>query len=164
MTVTSPQDGIVYYGGFRRGRWADPAAIVDEMRPGATVSVPGRKLLCTVVDPRPLTLRADLPEKDLQAVKPGVEGFATPPSLPGVRPKARVDWVSAYPMAPGLFDVRIRLDLGDDARSLVPGMDCPVKLLSYENPAAITVPTAALLVDGSSGDGPHIYIQAGDGK
>jgi HlyD family secretion protein len=152
--IASPQDGIVYYGRFVRGKWTDPGPLNEELKPGGTLT--GRKVLMTVVEPRPLFIHSEVPEKDLAMVRAGVEGKATPASLPGVRLKARVDRVSPVQFAPGMFDVRLEVELGEEAKDLLPGMDCPVKLLGYQNPEARTIPPAAVFLD--DGDQPYVYL------
>ncbi len=157
-TIPSPQDGIVYHGKFNRGKWVDPGPLAEELRPGGTVSGSGRKVLMTVVEPRPLFVRADVPEKELSLVRAGVEGKAVPSSLGGVKFKVRVERVSPVPIGPGVFDARLQVELGEEAKDLLPGMDCPVKLVGYQNPEARTIPPAALFLDEAAGDRPYVYL------
>jgi HlyD family secretion protein len=155
-TIAAPQDGVVYIGRLNRGRWADPGPLAEELRPGATVT--GRKVLMTVVDPRSLVVRADLPEKELSRVRSGIEGRAAPPSLGGAKLGAKVEKVSAAPIAPGVFDATIAVELPEAAAALLPGMECPVALAAGSSPTALAIPAGAVFEDES---GTHVFLVKG---
>ena len=163
MTIASPREGIVYFGRFQRGKWADPAALHEELKPGGKIVVLGKRILMTVFEPRPLVIRCDVSEKDTWLVLPGAEGRAQPTSFPWLRLKAKVDHVSAMPHAPGLFDGRIQVDLGDDAAMLLPGMECQVRILGYQNLEARMIPQGALFFDETAGDHPCVYLAKPEG-
>jgi len=160
MTVPSPQDGIVYYGRFNRGKWLDAPGLLEELKPGNAVQTP--KAVLTVVEARPLWVRADVAEKDLSLVRAGVGGKAAAASLPGLSLSARVERVSAAPVAPGIFDARIAVELPEEAQSLLPGMECSLKLVGHLNREALTVPPAAVFADEGSDEKPYVY-RLGDG-
>jgi hypothetical protein len=162
MTIAAPQSGLVYYGKFVRGKWTDPGPLVEELRPGATIT--GRKTLMTIVDPRPVYLRADIGEKDLSLIHPDAEGKASASRLPGLELAARVERVSPFPVSPGVHEARIKLDLPEEAAGLLPGMECSAKLVAYLKKEALTVPVSAVFSDENEGFRPCVWLARPDGK
>jgi multidrug efflux pump subunit AcrA (membrane-fusion protein) len=162
MTIPAPQSGLVYYGKFVRGKWSDPGTLAEDLKPGGTIT--GRKTLMTVVEPRPLYLRAEIGEKDLSLIRPEAEGKASASRLPGVELSARVERVSTLPVSPGVHEARIKLDLPEDAAGLLPGMECSAKLVAYLKKEALTVPVSAVFSDESEGAKPCVYLARPEGK
>lgn len=145
MNLKSPAAGLVYYGGCDRGKWPEASSLGKQMRLGG--AAPTNKVIVTVVDPRPLFVRVDVAEKDLQDVRAGVEGTAQPTGYPNDKFSASVAEVSVVPIADGKFDGRINIRMPSDGPRLVPGMTCDVTLVAYSKDDAITVPAAAVFGD-----------------
>ena len=61
----------------------------------------------TIVEPRPMVVRAETPEKDLQYVHAGLKGFARPTGYPDVKLSAIVADVADVPSAANTFDTKI---------------------------------------------------------
>ena len=142
MVIKAPVDGVVYCGRFVDGEWS--ATSSEQLQRGA--SLPAGKVFMTIVEPRPMAVRAETPEKDLQYVHPGLKGSARPTGYPDVRLSAIVADVAAVPSATNTFDTKITIgDEGDS--SLMPGMTCTVKMIGYQKKDALTVPPSALKTD-----------------
>lgn len=145
MAVTAPAGGIVYYGRCVRGKWTSAASVAEKLRRGG--SILANEVFMTIVKPRPMVLRATVPEKDLHWIRPGLKGTAQPTALPDVRLGAAVAEVDPIPSSAGSFEARIEVSLNKQAEALVPGMECSVKLVPYFNKEALTVPATALGTD-----------------
>ena len=144
-TVLSPIDGIVYYGKLTRGKPADSAAMEGTLRPGGAIQ-PNQTLM-TVVAPRPMFVRATVPESDLRDLRPGLKGIATPEGYPDLHLPAALDTTSDIPVSPGVFDARFGVDLKGETKLLVPGMSCKVKATTYLKRDVLTVPPSAIVDD-----------------
>lgn len=101
----------------------------------------------TVVSPRPMFVRAKLPEKELSQIAIGQQGKVIPTGFPDTKLVAAISQVSPIPITEGHFDARVTVDLGSANEALVPGMQCSVKLVPYSQAEAIAVPTKAVFTD-----------------
>jgi multidrug resistance efflux pump len=161
MTIKAPNAGVVYYGRFKDGDWSGAASIADKLRKGGSVSA--NEIFMTVVKPRPIAIRAELPEKHLVEIRPGLRGKVQPTALPDVRLDATVASVTPVPVAAGKFEATIRVKLTADGESLMPGMSCSVKFMPYVNRRALTVPASAVSTD-ELDDQKHYVFLLTDGK
>lgn len=161
LSFTAPTDGIVYYGQCVRGAWSS-AAVAASLKPEGTVQP--KQVLMTVVKPRPLFVRASLPEASLHLVRAGIAGRATPTAWPDVRVPVAVEQVSLLPVADGSYDVRLAAEAGDNATAVLPGMAASVKLTSYRNPDALTVPEAAVFAEEEDDSVRYVYLVTGEGQ
>jgi HlyD family secretion protein len=145
MTVKAPADGILYYGKCVRGKWTGTAMTGETLRRGAAV-LPN-DVVMTLVQTRPLQLRATLPESQLQNVKAGLAGTVEPAGFSDVKLPAVVQRISAVPISSGSFDMQ--LTVANDARAdaVVPGMSGEVKLTPYKKADALSVPPKAVMAD-----------------
>ncbi|MDD4267216.1 MAG: HlyD family efflux transporter periplasmic adaptor subunit [Pirellulaceae bacterium] len=144
MKLTAPADGIVYYGKCVRGKWTGGSAIADKLEPGASASV---GVLMTIVNPRPVAIRASVNQKDLQWLKAGLAGTVTPTVAPDARAAASVTRVESIPGVDGGFAAELRVTLSDEMSAIMPGMDCKVKLVPYLKKRTLTIPAKAMKVD-----------------
>ncbi len=131
MRVTAPRAGTVYYGGERRGKWADPATIEPMLQPQGTPKP--KTVIVTLVQLRPLTVRVTVPEKLLRHVTPGTKGSLVPTAYPDLKLAARVSKVSPIPTGDGQFDAVLEIDDLPKEPSIVPGMKCDVTLDTSPN-------------------------------
>jgi hypothetical protein len=158
MIVRSPVDGVVYYGKCVRGNWPGLAASLAR-----GTMVKAHSTVLTIVGPRPMFVRAAVPENLLARVGEGLEGKATPTAFPDVRLKARVQTVTTAPVAAGSFEARLSFEDAPGAARLVPGMNCTVKLVPYTKKDALTVPAAAVFSDEIDEDRKFVYLRKKDG-
>ncbi len=162
MTVVAPTDGIVYYGKLVRGKASDATALGEALRPHGPV--PPNQVLMTVVEPRPMNIRATVPEGDLHDVRPGLTGTAVPTGYPDLELSSTIDTVSDIPISPGNFDGRLTVDLEGKTKLLRPGMTCKVKLVPYRKTEAICVPPKALVTDELDEHKHSVQVLEKDGK
>ncbi len=159
MTVRAPIDGVVYYGACDRGRWS--TGLGEQLQRGALIQP--NKVFATVVQPRPLAVRINVPEKQLINARVGMKATIKPASLPEVRLDGIIDRVAAVPHGGGLFDAKITLAEEKSAESLMPGMTGEVKVLAYDKRDAVVVPAAAVATDEDDERKYCVYVMA-DGK
>jgi len=162
MTVKAPVDGVVYYGRCVRGRFGGGTVATEDFRRGGTISP--NAVFMTIVQPRPLFIRATVPEKELHLVQAGVKGTAKPTGYPDLRLTAIVERVAGVPGGSGGFDARITVAPGQQAQALMPGMSCEVKLAAYEKKDVVAVPAGAVAADESDEQKHYVYVVAKDGK
>lgn len=142
MVVKAPADGILFYGPCLRGVWQDASKFAEKIKPGATVMA--NSTLLTVVAPRPLVARVNLPEKELARVRQGRSATVVPTALPDEKLGARVAAVAAVPYSPGLFDCTISVTDDKVNKLVVPGMKCSVTVVAYHTDKTLTVPQSAV--------------------
>lgn len=162
MVVKSPIDGVVYYGKATRGRFGDSTSMGESLRPNS--SVMPNQVVMTVVQTRPMAIRATVPEDQLHRVRPNLKGIATPAAYPDLKLAAVVDRVSDVPTAPGSFDARLSVTLDRKSRFLMPGMACKVRLVPYLRKDAITVPPKVVMTDELDDHKHFVWLLGKDGK
>ena len=121
-----------------------------------------KEFFMTVVSAKPLSLRADVEEKDLQSLKAGLTGHAVPVAFPSLKLACRLKSVSIVPRAAGTFEARIALDVPENVDSVLPGMIANAKFVTYRKDDAMLVPTSAIFQDDAS-DVSYVLV-ATDGK
>ena len=86
MIVKAPIDGIVYYGRSVRGKWS--AMSVETLRRGAAIMP--NDVFMTVVQTRPLLIRATVPESQSQRVRAGLQAVVLPAGFAALKLSAVV--------------------------------------------------------------------------
>jgi HlyD family secretion protein len=162
LTVKSPADGIVYYGKCVRGRFSDSTSLADSLRRNGAIMP--NQVVMTVVQPRPMFIRAAAAEDQLHDLPPNLKGVATPTGYPDLKLSATIDDVGDVPTAPGSFDARLSVSLDRKAKRLMPGMTCKVKLVPYLKKDALTVPPKTVSTDELDDQKQFVYVLDKDGK
>jgi len=160
-TVRSPIDGIVYYGKITRGKPGDSAGVAEVLRAGGVIQP--NQIVMTIVQPRPMFVRATVPESELHDMRPNLAGIATPAGYPDLKLPVTLDTTSDVPMSPGVFDARLNVDLKGKTKLLTPGMSCKVKLTPYLKQDALTVPPTAIVADDFDEDKQTVQVLEKDG-
>jgi multidrug efflux pump subunit AcrA (membrane-fusion protein) len=94
----------------------------------------------------------------------GLQGTASPVGFPELELPASVQQISSFPVGTNVFDGQLSVELGNDARAVVPGMSCQVTLVAYDKADALTVPAKAVFEDPQTGTRNTVYVKRGDGK
>lgn len=160
MIVKAPMDGIVYYGRFVHGKWV--AGSVETLHRGATVMP--HEIILTVVQPRPLTIRASVPESQAQRIHAGQQAFVQPVGFVGQNLTAVVQRVGTVPMSGNNFDCQLVVAADALNGAIMPGMNCEMKLIPYKKTDALTVPPKAVFSDDFDPSKQYVYLQTKGGK
>ncbi len=161
MIVKAPAAGIVYHGKATRGKFSAGSSSAG-LKKGATVTA--NNPFMTLVKPRPMAIRATVPEKELYRVQAGIQGIAVPAAFPDMKLTAIVGRVATVPMIAGGFDAELTVALNQEAGALMPGMTCKVKLVAYENAEAIAVPAKAVGAEDANGKKQYVHVVGKDEK
>jgi len=159
LTVKAPADGLAYHGRFVGGQWMIPSGPQGPALLGVGSISPG-DVFITVVSPGKLAVRAEVEEKELSGLKPGLTGRLTPTAFPDKKLPCELVRVAGAPHD-GKFEVSIKLDGKPDA--LVPGMTCSVRIITAKKNAALTVPSLAVFEDAAE-DIHYVYRLTKAGK
>ena len=159
MIVKAPVDGILYYGPCVQGNWPK---LAQSLAQGTKIAP--HSVVLTIVQPQPLLVRGTVPEKELHRLRPGIEARAVPVGYPDLTLRGKLDAVSLIPVSAGNFGVRLSIDGGKAASRLVPGMNCSVTLVPYENKNALAVPASAVFTDARDAKKACVYVRKKDGS
>jgi multidrug efflux pump subunit AcrA (membrane-fusion protein) len=118
----------------------------------------------TIVNPRPLHLHASVPEKELHAVRPGLEGKAVPVGYPELKFSAKVEKVGTIAESAGTFDSELTVSIPATAAAVMPGMACKITLVTYHKKDALTIPVGSLFAEDDDADQHYVYLAGADGK
>ncbi|MFP4056769.1 MAG: HlyD family efflux transporter periplasmic adaptor subunit [Candidatus Brocadiia bacterium] len=158
MTVLAPADGIVYHGQCVRGTWS---GLGRDLPPGTGLKP--NQVVMTVVRPRPLFVRAQVPEAKLEDVRPGIPGQVAPTGASSLLLDAQVRRVSAVPVAMGKFEAILPIRPGEGAALLMPGMTCKARLVAYQQEDALVVPSKAVFADPLDPHETFVALHTADG-
>jgi HlyD family secretion protein len=156
LTIRSPVDGVVYYGRSVRGKFSDANTIGENLRPHG--SVQPNQVFMTVVQPRPVSIRATVPEDKLYRLRVGLTGTAIPKAYPNLRLPVVVGDVNQVPLAPGSFEAQAKVTRSRDADAVMPGMACSLRFEPYVKHDALIVPPKALMTDPNDPDQHYVYV------
>lgn len=161
FVVRAPADGIVYYGRCSQGQFSTAGSLLSRLQKGGIIQAD--EIVMTIVQPRPLFVRASADEKECQQISSGMNCKIVPTAAPDTKLDGKIERVSATPTSPGSFDVRASVDVGD--AKVYPGMACTVKLTPYLREEAMAVPGSCVFSDELDEDKMYVYLyQAGPGK
>jgi len=135
---------------------------VETLRRGA--SILPNEVFMTVVQTRPLMIRATVPESQLQRVHAGVQAVVFPAGFAGLKLSAVVQRVGAIPMGISGFDCQLTVAADGLNSAIVPGMNCEMKMIPYKKTDALTVPPKAVFTEDFDPAKQYVYLQAKDGK
>lgn len=157
LTVTSPADGVVYFGRVEKGKWQDVAMVESNMKEDGSLR-PNVAFL-TVVGPGPLFVYSTANEGNVLKLRAGQPSLVIAGADPFSPIQGKVRSVAQFPI--GNHEVLVDLDEQAHQTTLRPGMSCKVKVTTYEKADAVKVPLSAV-----KSDEPgvyHVFVQTADG-
>ena len=156
MTVPSPTSGVLYRGTFEKGKWSGDTALKARFRKGGMLKP--NEVFMTVVESKPLFVRASLPEADLRRLKKGYEGKIKSKAFPDQKLTGSIREVSSVPVSPGKFEILVDVSIPKEGEGILPGMSCKLQFLVYENEQAIVVPASAVFSERKDEDNKFVYL------
>ena len=144
MTIKAPAEGIVYYGRCVDGKWRRGSSAESLRRQG---SISANDVFMTIVEPRPMDIRATVDQEHLADVRPGLKGIATSDAVPMLKLPVRLDRIARIPSEGTDFDAVFRVSLDLEADSLMPGMTCKMEFTPYRQRRALVVPVKSVFTD-----------------
>jgi Cu(I)/Ag(I) efflux system membrane fusion protein len=131
LSITSSVDGVITEVGARDGM---------TVTPGMT--------LFRVADLSTVWVLADVPESQASVARPGQPITAIAAGLPGQTLAGKVDAILPD-VNPGTRTLKVRIELQNRSRQLVPGMFVSIRFAAQGGPDKLLVPTEALIRTGS---------------
>jgi HlyD family secretion protein len=162
MLVKAPCDGILFYGRSVKGKWTNASSIAEKFRKGGS-SISNEEVFMTIVQLRPLQIQASVDEKTVQQLQTGQTGSVTLPTFDDLRLTAKLEKIALVPLTPGSYEVVLSLNVPEDAPRVLPGMDCNVKLVTFDRKDALTVPTASVFMDEEDDAKKYVWLPAAAG-
>lgn len=144
MTLKAPAEGVVYHGRCVDGAWRRGSSAEGLRRSG---SISANDVFMTIVEPRPLIVRASVVEKHLADLKRSLRGTAMPGGFPEMKLPVRLDRIARIPDASTKFDAVFQVTLELAAESIMPGMTCKMDFTPYRQRRALTVPPKSVFTD-----------------
>lgn len=160
MTVTSPADGIVYYGPCKDGHFTAAAGIAGRLRPHGNVN-PG-EVVMTIVDPKSLVIRTTIPEESLADIKHGLTGVAIPKGDSSQRLAAKLNDIDVIPQTPGKFGALANVTLEGSSAAPLPGQTCTLRFVVDYKAEALMIPNKYLDNGGSNPDRWTVTLTSGE--
>lgn len=156
FTVKAPAAGVVYYGKCVQGNWTGSPM---KLQKGGTVM--GEEVFMTIIKPGALFVRGSVDEKDCKAINPGNPCKYSVPAFPDAKLSGTIEKIAPVPVG-GNYEVKAKVD--SNGVGIIPGMTCMVKVTTYENKEALTVPAGVVFTDENDDEKPYVYKVVGAGK
>lgn len=135
--IRSPFSGVV------TERWVDPGALIQV----ATSSQSPSARIVKIVKFDTVRIAVDVPSSACPKLKKGQAATVIVQDVPGSEYSGRVSRIS-WAIDPTTRTMKAEIDIPNKNHKLLPGMYCEVEILIDENPAALVVPSKALVVQG----------------
>jgi multidrug efflux pump subunit AcrA (membrane-fusion protein) len=158
FSITAPADGIIYYGKIDDRSWSAGDTGKFLVKDGSAPSkVP---LMSLIPAGTPLALHGSVSQGDRLQIPAEAKGTAEVEGLENSAYPVEVTSLDIAPNPAGLFNLGMKIDLPENS-PIVTGMKAKVKLVTYRNEEAISVPKKAVTTkDGKS----TVKIKMADGK
>ncbi len=145
MVLRAPTDGTVYYGRCVNGKWSEVASYTAKLKPFGNITA--NKVLMTLVNQRPLYVRAAITEKELPDFAVGQSVTLVPAGDTDLELPGEVTKVSSIPGSDKKFTAIVEVDTVSAPDWLVAGMTCKANVTIYENPSALVIPIKLVQTD-----------------
>jgi multidrug efflux pump subunit AcrA (membrane-fusion protein) len=162
LELKAPADGIVYYGECDDGNWNDMASLIAKLKPHASATAD--TVLMTIVERRPLEVLAQVGEAQRPEISVGRKAKVVPPLENAEWLAAKVESVSAVPVATGKFSVAFDLAGTELPEWIVPGMSCKVKVMTFDKDDALVLPKKAVHTDKDDEELKYVWLVQAKGK
>lgn len=154
----APADGWFYHGPIENGRWT-PAEVLKTLVPDGRP--PARAAFATFVPGAAvLALVSFLDEATARALKPGLAGSATMAGREDVEIPVKLLNLATAPGADGTYRADFSAAWPKEPAPAV-GATARIRLIPYQQPAAIAIPTKSLSFDAG---GWAVEVKLADGK
>lgn len=156
--IKAPADGWFYHGAVENGRWITGEAVkalVPHGRP-----LPNRVFATFLPAAVTLGLHAYVDEATARSLKPDLTGIAVLSGREDLETQVKLTRLSTLPEPDGTHAVELSATWAKDATPAA-GSVATVRLIAYERPAALAVPTKALTY---GADGWTLEVKLADGK
>jgi multidrug resistance efflux pump len=160
MEITSPADGVVFYGQAVNGRWSDASGLINKYKPKNNVTA--NSVLMTIVQTRPLYVLSSIDEGKRPDVSDGQKVKVALPAEDAERVAGEVKSISPIPVSAGKFEIQFDLTQSEIPEWIVPGMSCKVQLVTYDKKDAIVVPKTAVHDDEDNEDKKYVWLVKAD--
>ena len=159
MVAFAEIDGVLMYGGCKRGKWT-PATGSAAQELEAGTKLPVNRVVLTVVNPNRNVIRTEIPEAKLARFRPGTEGTAVLKANQDIRLRVTLKATGAVPLAGAKFDAMFQFDDESLPGEVRPPLNCDIVCKVHHNEAAVLVPRASVFSD----DGVHHFVYLPDGE
>lgn len=156
LELKAPADGIVYYGECDDGNWNEMASLISKLKPHGHVTAD--TVIMTIVERRPLQVLAQVGEAQRPELSVGQSAKVVPPAENAAWLAARLDDISAVPVATGKFHVAFDLSGTELPDWIVPGMSCKVKVATFDKEDALVLPKKAVHTDKEDEEVKYVWL------
>jgi HlyD family secretion protein len=162
MSPHSPVTGILYWGTFKRGKWSGTMNFEPKLRKAGMIK-PHEEFL-TISPNKRTQVRIQLPEKYLEDVHAGMKGKIERLTNTKEKLEACLTKIADIPINPGLYDLSVEVAIPEDEKIPLPGTLCNLRVVIYEKPDALTLPSSAVFSEDADPESKFVYLPSKNGK
>ncbi|MGD9632612.1 MAG: hypothetical protein AB7G28_05865 [Pirellulales bacterium] len=154
--LKAPADGIVYYGECDDGNWNEMTSLIAKLKPHGNVAAD--TVMMTIVERRPLEVLAQVGEAQRPDLSVDQSAKVVPPVENAEWLGAKLDRMSAVPVATGKFNVAFDLTGSELPDWIVAGMSCKVKVATFDKENALVLPKKAVHTDKDDEEVKYVWV------
>jgi hypothetical protein len=162
LKALSPTAGTLFVGTFDRGKWSGTKLFEAKLKKGGLLKQ--YEEFITICPLQNIQARIKIPEKnllELSGVKNGrlIAGTKTDQKL-----NAKIQEIKKFPIEPKSYDAVVHFTIPDGGKPPLPGSSCILKIITYQNKNAITVPKTSVFKEEHDPEISYVYLLSSKGK
>ena len=162
LKAKSPIAGTLFVGTFDRGKWSGSKLFETKLKKGGLIKQ--YEEFITLCPGKNIQARIRIPEKnlvDLSGVKKGVliPGYNSDQNL-----NASITEIGKFPIEPKSYDAVVSFTIPDEEKTPLPGSSCILKIITYQNKNAITLPLSSVYKEDHDPEVRYVYLLSAKGK
>ena len=140
LKPVAPAAGILYWGTFKKGKWSGTTILEPKLRKSGIIK--SHEEFLTILPHKRTQVRISLSEKYLHEVHVGMKGKVLRSAKPKDKLEACLTKIGEIPINPGIYDLTVEVAIPEGEKLPLPGTACTLKVVAYENPDALTLPSS----------------------
>ena len=160
LKPVAPAAGILYWGTFKKGKWSGTTILEPKLRKSGIIK--SHEEFLTILPHKRTQVRISLSEKYLHEVHVGMKGKVLRSAKPKDKLEACLTKIGEIPINPGIYDLTVEVAIPEGEKLPLPGTACTLKVVAYENPDALTLPSSAVFSEDADPDSKFVYLPGKD--
>lgn len=162
LKATSPIAGTLFVGTFDRGKWSGSKLFETKLKKGGLIKQ--YEEFVTICPGKNIQARIRIPEKSLVGLSGVKKGKLIPGTNPDQNFNANIIEIRKFPIEPKSYDAVVRFTIPDGEKPPLPGSSCTLKIITYQNKNAITLPLSSVFKEDHDPEVRYVYLLSAKGK
>ena len=162
LKALSPIAGTLFVGTFDRGKWSGSKLFETKLKKGGLIKQ--YEEFITLCPGKNIQARIRIPEKNLVDLSGVKKGVLIPGSNSDQNLNASITEIGKFPIEPKSYDAVVSFTIPDGEKPPLPGSSCILKIITYQNKNAITLPLSSVFKEDYDPEVRYVYLLSAKGK